>query len=113
MPFRSTRLIEGASYATPGALVESTIHGRWPVRFTTEIVEVSPGSAIRVDYVAGSFRGTGLWAVDGAAGGTKLSYRWPTSPTGTLRVLAPFLPVEKSHSHAMQAAFRHLNEFLA
>lgn len=59
MPFRSTRLRVGASYMAVGARVESTIHGRWPVRFTTETVEVNPGATIRVNYVAGSFRGAG------------------------------------------------------
>ena len=113
-PHRSMKLREGDSYGKVGALLDSTIpiHGRLATRFTTETVEVKNNEMIRVHYVGGAFRGEGLWKCESLEGNTKLSYRWRTSPSGFLRVLAPFLPVKKSHSHVTEVGFNNLGKYL-
>ena len=42
-----------------------------------------------------------------------VSYRWRSHPAGALRVLAPFLPVRKSHHEVMRAGFTGLRDHLA
>ena len=113
MPHRSTKLREGDSYSKVGALLASTVHGKLPVKFTTKTVEAKNNEMIRVNYVEGAFRGEGLWKFESLEGKTKLSYRWRTSPSGLLlRIMAPFLPIEKSHSDVMKAGFNNLKKFL-
>ena len=113
MPHRSMKLREGDSYGEVGALVDSAVRSRLPTRFTTKTVEVKNNEMIRVHYIEGALRGEGLWKFESFEGKTKLSYRWRTSPSGLLlRILAPFLPVEKSHSDVTKAGFNNLAKFL-
>jgi ribosome-associated toxin RatA of RatAB toxin-antitoxin module len=115
MPHLSAKLREGDSYIKVGALVDNIvgIHGKFPIKFTTKTVEVKNNEMIRVDYVKGAFRGEGLWKFESLDSNTKLSYRWRTSPSGLLlRIMAPFLPVKKSHSDFMKAGYEGLNRFL-
>ena len=113
VPYRSMKLFEGDSYSQIGALLESTVHSKFPAKFTTKTVEVKNNEMIRVEYISGSLRGEGLWKFESLDGKTKISYRWQTSPAGLfLRVFSPFLPVKKSHSNVMKAGFENLNNFL-
>lgn len=114
VPRLSAKLREGDSYGKVGTLLDNTItvHGNIPIKFITKTVEVKNNEMIRVNYVGGSFRGEGLWKFESLEGKTKLSYRWRTSPAGLLRILAPFLPVAKSHSDITKAGFNNLSKFL-
>jgi len=115
MPHLSAKLREGDSYGKVGALLDNIVgvHGKFPIKFTTKTVEVRNSEMIRVDYVKGAFRGEGLWKFERLEGKTKLSYRWRTSPSGLLlRIMAPFLPVKKSHSDVIKAGYNNLNRFL-
>ena len=65
------------------------------------------------NYVEGAYRGEFVWEFKDLDGKTKLSFRWRTKPVGLLlRILAPFLPIEKYHSDVMKAGFNNLNKFL-
>jgi ribosome-associated toxin RatA of RatAB toxin-antitoxin module len=113
MPHLSSKLREGNSCSKVGALLDLTVHGKRPIKFTAKTVEAKNNEMIRVNYVEGAFRGEGLWKFESLEGKTKLSFRWRTSPSGLLlRILAPFLPIEKSHSDVMKAGFNNLNKFL-
>jgi hypothetical protein len=50
--------------------------------------ETTRGQSIRVDYVAGSFRGEGRWGLQNIGGKTRLTYRWQADPAGFLKLLA-------------------------
>jgi hypothetical protein len=39
MPHVETKLCEGRTVDQPGALLEITVHGRMPIRFTTKTIE--------------------------------------------------------------------------
>ncbi len=113
MPHLSSRLREGDSCGKVGALFDLTVHGKLPIKFTAKTVEAKNNEMIRINYVEGAFRGEGLWKFESLEGKTRLSFRWRTSPSGLLlRILAPFLPIEKSHSDVMKAGFNNLNKFL-
>ena len=113
LPHRSTKLREGDSYGEVGALLDSTVHGKLPIKFTTKTVEVNKNEMIRVNYVGGALIGEGLWKFESLEGKTKLSYRWRTSPSGLLlRIIAPLLPFEKNHSDVMKAGFNSLKRNL-
>lgn len=113
-PHYSMELLEGGSCGNVGALPDNTVrvHGRFPIRFVTRTVVVEENERIRVEYVGGAFRGEALWEFQGVNEKTRLSLRWRTSPPGVLRALAPFLPVEKSHSDTTKVGFENLSGFL-
>lgn len=113
-PHLTMRLREGNSYGDVGAMVDNTVrvHGRFPVRFTTKTVEVEPNETIRVEYVAGAFRGEAQWGFVGVNDGTELSQRWRTRPAGVLRALAPLLPIGESHSDTMKVGFERVRGYL-
>ena len=115
MPHYSMELRSGDSYEDVGTLLNNTVrvHGRFPIRFITKTVEVEPNEKIGVEYVGGAFRGKALWGFENVDGNTNLSLRWRTTPAGALRILAPLLPVEKSHSDTTKAGFENLRAFLA
>lgn len=112
MPHHTFTLRSGASIAEVGALVESTVQSRWPVNYTTETVEVDAGERIRVKYVGGSFCGFADWTFQDTEGKTKIGCHWQTDPMGSLRFLARFLPVAKSHSQVTTAGFEKLEAYL-
>ncbi len=113
-PHYSMELLDGDSYGIVGTLVANTvrIHGKYPIKFNTRTVEVDPNRLIRVEYVNGAFRGEALWTFDERDGKTLLSNRWSTIPAGVLRAMAPFLPVNRSHSETMRAGFENLARYL-
>ena len=92
--------------------MESTVQTKWPVKYVTETVEAVPGKHVRVKYIGGSFRGEADWTFDDVDGKTKIGCRWQTTPAGSLRLMARFLPVEKSHTRATVAGFEKLQTFL-
>jgi len=113
MPHLSSKLREGDSGGKVGALFDLTVHGKRPIKFTAKVVKAKNNEMIRVNYVEGALKGEGLWRFESLEGKTKLSFRWRTSPSGLLmRILAPFLPIEKNHSDVMKAGFNNLNKFL-
>jgi len=114
-PYLAAEPRTGSAYDAIGAVVDYTVgvHGKWPIRFATKTIAARRAESIRVAYVEGAFRGEVVWSFEPAEGGTRLSYRWQVRPTGVLRLLAPLLPIEKSHSDTMQVCFDNLNRFLA
>ena len=96
-----------------GDLIDVTVHGKHPIKFTTKTIEIKMNEMIKGNYVEGAFRGESVWEFKDLDGKTKLSFRWRTKPAGLLlRILAPFLPIEKNHSDVMKAGFNNLNKFL-
>jgi uncharacterized protein YndB with AHSA1/START domain len=114
-PYLAAEPRTGSAYDAIGAVVDNTVgvHGKWPIRFATKTIAARRAESIRVADVEGAFRGEGQWSFEPTEGGTRSSYRWHVSATGVLRMLAPLLPIEKSHSETMQACFDNLNRLLA
>lgn len=113
MPHISLKLREGSMCGSIGALIDVTVHGKRPIKFTSKTVEVKMNEMIKGIYVEGAFRGENLWKFKDLGGKTKVSVRWRTKPSGLLlRILAPFLPIGKTHSEKMQSGFDNLNKFL-
>ncbi len=111
MPLSAKRRT-GASYDEVGALTDITFHDR-PIKYTEETVESKKNEIIRIKYVKGAFRGEGLWKLEGIDGKTKLSFRWRVRHSEMfLRIMAPFVPVEKRHSDVMTAAFDGFKKYL-
>ena len=97
-----------------GDLIDVTVIGKRPIKFTTKTVEIKINEMVKGNYVEGAYRGEFVWKFKDLDGKTKLSFRWRTKPKGLLlRILAPFLPIEKYHSDVMKAGFNNLNKFLA
>ena len=96
-----------------GDLIDVTVLGTRPIKFTTKTVEIKMNERVKGNYVEGAYRGEFVWEFKELDGKTKLSFRWRTKPAGLLlRILAPFLPIEKYHSDVMKAGFNNLNKFL-
>lgn len=114
-PHHTMRLIAGKSCTEVGAVVDNTVmvRGRFPIKFTTRTVSVVPNDEIRIEYTGGAFRGAAQWKLESTTGGTRLRLRWCTTPAGRLGALAPFLPIEKSHSDTMAVGFQNLGEYVA
>lgn len=110
-PYCSMELVHGGTYAAPGALLANTVrvHGKCPIRFMTKTVEVEPAREIRVEVTAGAFRGEATWSFEGVDGGTMLRQHWRTRPARVRGVLAPLLPVSKSHSDTMEVGCERLS----
>lgn len=71
--------------------------------------------ALRVatDYVEGAHRGAGVWTMERAEGGTRLSYSVDLEPYGLLaRLLSNFLDYRRLHSAGMREIFRNLESYL-
>lgn len=111
-PHHTFRLLSGGSFDSVGAKLESMVRTKWPVRYTTETVEAVPGDHIHVRYIAGSFRGDADWTFENVDGKTRIGCRWQTTAAGSLRLMAQFLPVAKSHSAVTVAGFEKLQIFL-
>jgi hypothetical protein len=113
MPDFSSRLCQGETSGTPGALYAVTIHALLPIKFKTKTVETKKAEMLRVEYVEGAFVGEGLWLFENVEGKTKISLRWRTNPGDWfMRMVAPFYPIAKNHSSVMQAGFSKLEKFL-
>jgi len=113
MPHLSLKPRKESICGTIGALTDVTVHGKRPIKFTSKTVEIKMNEMIKGIYVEGALRGENLWKFKDLGGKTKVSVRWRTKPSGLLlRILAPFLPIEKNHSDVMQAGFDNLNKFL-
>ena len=96
-----------------GDLIDVTVIGKRPITFTTKTVEIKMNEMVKGNYVEGAYRGEFIWEFKESDGKTKVSFRWRTKPEGLLlRILAPFLPIEKYHSNVMKAGFDNLNKFL-
>lgn len=102
----------GDSFESAGAKLESTLRTKWPVNYTIETVESLPGDRIHVRYIAGSFRGEADWTFREVDGKTRIGCRWQTTPAGSLRVPARFLPVARSHSQVTVASSEKLQALL-
>lgn len=92
-----------------GSTSEICIPGR--ARFVARIVQLEAPHSLRVDYVEGDFRGTGLWRFEAVPEGTRISLRWQPLPTRwLLRVLSAL--VVKNHSRVMRLGFAALDAHL-
>ena len=112
MPYVSIKPRKEAACGT-GDLVDLTVNGEPPVKFTSKTVEIINHKMIKGKYVEGAFRGEYVWTFENVDGFTKLSFHWRTRPAELLlQILAPFLPIEKNHSDTIQAGFKNLNLFL-
>jgi hypothetical protein len=70
-PHHTCRLLSGESFDTIGATLESPVQTKWPVRYTTETVEVVPGEDILVEYTGGSLRSEADWTFEEATEGPR------------------------------------------
>ena len=113
MPHLSSKPRDEHSYGKIGSLIDVTVHGKRPIKFTSKTAEVKKNEMMRGFYVEGAFRGENLWKLESVNGKTKLSMRWRVKASGLLlKILAPFFPIEKNHSEVMKAGFENLNTFL-
>ncbi len=111
-PHHTFSLLSGNSFDEVGATLESTVKTKWPVKYITKTVEAVKGDHVHVSYVGGSFRGAADWTFEDLGGRTRIGCRWRTTPAGSLRVMARFLPVAESHSKVTVAGFEKLRAFL-
>jgi uncharacterized protein YndB with AHSA1/START domain len=80
-------------------------------RFVARIEEVVAPSRLRVRYVAGDFRGTGLWTFEPAEGSTRIAFHWQVVPAHWwLRWMGPL--VQRNHSRVMHIGFEALDKHL-
>jgi ribosome-associated toxin RatA of RatAB toxin-antitoxin module len=108
----SAKRLTGSSYDEVGALTDITFHDR-PIKYTEETVEARKNEIIRLKYVKGAFRGEGLWKLEKIDGKTKISFRFRVRHYDFfLRIIAPFVPIEKRHSDVMKAVFDGFNKYL-
>jgi uncharacterized protein YndB with AHSA1/START domain len=114
MPHLSAKLQKGDAAGQIGTLIDFTLHGKSPIKFTAKVVEVKKNELIRTQYIEGAFRGEGLWKLEAIEGNTKVSFRWRTNLAGGLlfRIMRLFINVPKHHSDVMKAGFEGLNEHL-
>lgn len=103
----------GESFGTVGAVLESFVRTKWPVRHTKVTTDVVPNRSIRVEYVDGWLRREALWTFLEEDGNTRIAYRWRTNPAGSLRFMAPVLSLAKSHSRVTTAGLTNLQEQLS
>lgn len=110
LPF-SIKRRTGSSYDEIGALTDITFHDR-PIKYTEKTVEAKKNEMIRIRYVKGAFRGEGLWKFEKINGKTKISFRWSVRHTEVfLRIMAPFVSIEKRHSDVMRVVFDVFNKY--
>lgn len=108
----SVKRLSGESYDEVGALTEITFHDR-PIKYIEETIESRKNEMILVKYVKGAFKGEGLWKIENINGKTKLSFRWSVRHAQLfLRIMAPFVSVEKRHSDLMKVMFNGFNKYL-
>jgi len=101
----------GSSYDEVGALTDITFHNR-PIKYTEETVEDRKNEMIRIKYVKVAFRGEDLWKLEKINGKTKLSFRWRVRHFDFfLRIISPFVSVEKRHADVMKAVFDGFNNY--
>lgn len=92
-------------------VADGLVGSRFEVRprggsFVCEVEKVDPGRELLIRYAAGVHRGTGLWTLEPAEGGTLLRYAVDLEPQGWLvRLLSNVLDFGKIHSRAMQRLF--------
>lgn len=111
MPLSAKRL-SGECYDEVGARTEITFHDR-PIKYIEETVESIKNEMIRIKYFKGAFKGEGLWKLANINGKTKLSFRWRVRHAQLfLRIMAPFVSVEKRYSDVMKAMFDGFNKYL-
>jgi len=98
-----------------GGEARATIHTRGEdkrglrLRFTARTRSVEPGRKLVADYVAGAFRGQGIFSVAPVGGGRALlTMRWVARPHGWVRILAKVVNIGKEHSKTSQAALANL-----
>lgn len=74
--------------------------------FVCEVEKVEPGREMLIRYAAGVHRGTGLWTLGLAEGGTLVRYAVDLEPQGWLvRLLSHLIDFGKVHSRAMERLF--------
>ncbi len=101
------------SPAQVGGLVDIIVHGpRGPVRWTNRTSEVTENT-VRVEMIAGAFRGEGIWTFEPVDGKTRVRYRWRAQPSAWfLKLFAPFIDIEQSHHKVMKVGFEGLNQYI-
>jgi uncharacterized protein YndB with AHSA1/START domain len=75
-------------------------------RFVCEVAGVLPSREMRIAYVGGVHRGTGVWTLEPAGAGTRVCYAVDLEPHGwAVQLLSNFLDFGKMHSRAMGRLF--------
>lgn len=113
-PHLSAKLRRGDAAGQIGTLIDITVNGKHPIKFTTKTIEVKKNESILFQYVEGAFRGEGLWKLEAMETNTKVSFRWRANLAGgpLFRIMGRFVNVPKHHSDVMKAGFEGLNEHL-
>ncbi len=113
MPNFEVKQREEGAVDQPGTLLDLTLQGRFPLKFTAKTVETKKNESWKFEYIEGAFLGDGLWKLEAVDEGTKVSFRWHTRPgTLSVKIMSPFINVPKSHSEFMKAGFASLNEYV-
>jgi uncharacterized protein YndB with AHSA1/START domain len=82
-------------------------------RFICKIAQVVPNREIVIEYVEGVHRGTGRWALEKLAEGTRACYQIDLEPQGWLpRLLSNWMDFGIVHSRSMEKVFDGLEWWL-
>jgi uncharacterized protein YndB with AHSA1/START domain len=82
-------------------------------RFICEIARVVPDREILIEYAEGVHRGTGRWALEKVAEGTRACYEIDLEPQGWLpRLLSNWVDFGRMHSRSMGKVFDGLESWL-
>ena len=82
--------------------------------FVCEVVRVTPPTEMQLRYVAGFYRGTGVWTVSKQDDGTRVSYRIDLEIVDRfLVVLSCFINIAALHSRLMRKVLSGLDDYIA
>ena len=81
--------------------------------FVCEVERVAPGREMVIAYVEGVHKGSGIWALEPAEGGTRVRYAVDLEPVGWLvRLLSNVIDFGSIHSRAMGRLFDGLEGWI-
>ncbi len=98
-----------------GGMFDVIVRKGITVRFTARVEEMTE-KHLRLEYVAGAYRGEGTWSLEPVDGKTRLRFRWRVRPMGWLGWLLRLSPSSQrkggAHREVMKAGFAGLNRYL-
>jgi hypothetical protein len=113
MPYLEGKPRGGGAVDQLGALIDTTLHGKFTIKFTAKTAETKKNELWHLQYVEGDFLGEGTWKLEASGENTKLSFRWRCRPARLLlRIMGPIVNIPKQHSKVMKAGFAGLDAYI-